>query len=195
MHAALEHYYKFRLKSRPVSIPEVIKVFEMSWQSEGFASKDHEIGLFEQGKRVVSEYIISHQNDELKPIAIEQPFELQLPQIKTVISGRYDIVFDTPQGTEIRDFKTSRVKDLKAAESKAKDSIQLGIYGLSWEKLQQKPISATSLEFIEDKIVGKNIKINHEKTMEQINKAVMGIKNMKFDEKGQSSMDFDKLLI
>jgi len=195
VHAALEHYYKFRLKSRPVSAAEVIEVFEKAWQSEGFASKEHEIGLFEQGKRVVAAYIESHKDDKLTPIAIEKPFELQLPEIKTVISGRYDIVFDTPEGTEIRDFKTSRVKDQKAADSKAKDSLQLGIYGLSWEKLQQKPIHATSLEFIEDQKVGKNININHEKTMELITKAVQGIKNMEFDEKGQSKMDFDKLLI
>lgn len=195
VHAALEHYYKFRLKSRPVSPTEVIKVFEQAWQSEGFASKEHETALFEQGKRVVASYIDSHKDDKLKPVAIEQPFELQIPEIKTVISGRYDIVLETPEGIEIRDFKTSRVKDQKKADSKAKDSIQLGIYGLSWEKLQQKPVFATSLEFIEDQKVGKNTNISHDKTMDMITRAVNGIKSMDFDEKGQSKMDFDKLLL
>ena len=58
-----------------------------------------------------------------------------------------------------------------------------------------KPVFATSLEFIEDQKVGKNININHDKTMDLITRAVNGIKNMDFDEKGQSKIDFDKLLL
>ena len=129
------------------------------------------------------------------PIAIEQPFELQLTDIKTVISGRYDIVLNTPSGLEIRDFKTSRVKDQKSADKKLKDSVQLGIYALSWEKLQQKPVSSVSLEFVEDLVVAKTDKIDHEKTIGLITQAVNGIKNMHFEDKGQSSIDFNKLLL
>lgn len=195
VHAALEHYYKCRLKSRPVKIADIQKVFEESWKSEGFASKKHEEKLFEVGKKVIAEYIKSHQRDSAKPVAIEQPFELQIPELKTVISGRYDIILQTPDGIEIRDFKTSRVKDDKVAQKKARDSIQLGIYALSWEKIQQKPVASTSLEFIQDLRLGKNIKINHEKTFEQIKKAVEGIKQMRFEEKGQSELDFDKLVL
>lgn len=128
-------------------------------------------------------------------MAIERPFELQLQDIKTVIVGRYDAVFETANGTEIRDFKTSRVKDQKAADKKAKESVQLGIYALSWEKLQQKPVAATSLEFIEDLIIGRTPKINNEAALDSITRAVQGIKNQKFDEIGQSQVDFDKLLL
>lgn len=195
VHAALEHYYKFRIAKKPIKAHEIIEVYEQSWKSEGFASKQHEQSLFQTGKKAILEYIKSHENDELLPIAIEQPFELQLPKLKTVISGRYDIVLEGKQGTEIRDFKTSRVKDQKAAESKAKSSIQLGIYALSWEKIQQKSIYATSLEFIQDLRLGRNTKIDHDKTMEVISSTVDSIKKMQFSEKGQSTMDFDKLLL
>ena len=158
-------------------------------------SVEHEKTLFENGKKVIAEYIERHKNDGFKPISIEQPFELQLTELKTVISGRYDIVLGSDEGTEIRDFKTSRVKDQKKADTKAKQSIQLGIYALSWEKLQQSPVSSTSLEFIEDGLVGKNTKVDNAKTLELIEKAVKGIKNMEFDEKGENYVDFDKFLI
>lgn len=195
VHAALEHYYKYRLNSRPIDLASVQKVFEESWRSEGFASKKHEETLFKLGKKVVSDYIKNHIQDAYKPVAIEQPFELQLPELKTVISGRYDIVLETKEGIEIRDFKTSLVKDVKAAEKKARSSVQLGIYALSWEKIQQKPIASTSLEFIQDLVLGKNTKIDHEGTLRNIKKAVEGIKNLHFDDKGQSELDFDKLVL
>ncbi len=195
VHAALEHYYKFRLKSRPIATKEVLEVYKSAWKSEGFVSMQHEQTLFETGKKAIISYIKSHQADDLTPVAIEQPFELQLPKIKTVISGRYDIILNTTEGLEIRDFKTSRVNDQKTADKKAKDSIQLGIYALSWEKLQQSPVTATSIEFVQDLYVGKNSKLDHAMTIELINRAVDGIKGMKFDSGGDSKMDFDKLLV
>ena len=180
---------------RSVRPDEIQKIFEDAWKSEGFASKQHEKSLFENGKKVISDYISHHSGSPDKPVAIEQAFELQIPELKLVIVGRYDIIMQGPDGIEIRDFKTSRVKDQKAADSKAKSSLQLGIYALSWEKIQQKPVSATSLEFIQDLKLGKNTKIDHEKTLEQIKKAVEGIKNFHFDDKGQSDIDFDKLIL
>ena len=195
VHAALEHYYKFRLKSRKISIADVLDVYRLAWKSEGFVSADHEATLYETGRTAITNYIEHHKSDKLMPIAIEQPFELQLTDIKTVISGRYDIVLNTPSGLEIRDFKTSRVKDQKSADKKLKDSVQLGIYALSWEKLQQKPVSSVSLEFVEDLVVAKTDKIDHEKTIGLITQAVNGIKNMHFEDKGQSSIDFNKLLL
>ncbi len=195
IHAALEHYYKCRLKGKDASIADLLKVYESAWKSEGFISIEHEQNLFENGKKAITSYVERHKDDGYRPVAIEQPFELQLTKLKTVISGRYDIVLQSKDGIEIRDFKTSRVSEQKKADSKAKDSVQLGIYALSWEKLQQKPVESTSLEFVEDGVIGQNFKINNEKTFEQISKAIEGIKNMEFDEKGQFYVDFDKLLI
>jgi DNA helicase-2/ATP-dependent DNA helicase PcrA len=183
------------LNKRPIKPAEVVKVFEQAWSSEGFASKEHEMSLYENGKTIIRAYIESHLDDNNVPLSVEQPFELQLPQQKVVISGRYDLVLEGDKGVEIRDFKTSRVKDQKTAISKAKSSIQLGIYALSWEKLQQKQVTSTSLEFVQDLLIGTNTKIDNEKTMEQISKAVTGIKELRFDEKGQSDIDFDKLII
>ena len=195
IHAALEQYYKFRLKGKNISIADIFKVYELSWKSEGFMSIEHEKNLFETGKKAIRSYIESHKDDGLSPIAIEQPFELQLPSIKTVISGRYDIVLNSKEGVEIRDFKTSRVSSQSKANSKAKQSVQLAIYALSWEKLQQSPISSTSLEFIEDNLLGKNTKVDNEKSLQLITQAVEGIKNMDFDEKGEHYVDFDRLLV
>ena len=195
IHAALEHYYKYRLKNKETNIAEILKVYKSSWSSEGFVSAEHEKNLFENGKKVLIDYIIRHKKDGFKPVSIEQPFELQLTELKTVISGRYDIVLESEGEIEIRDFKTSRVNNQKKADTKAKQSVQLGIYALSWEKLQKSPVSSTSLEFVEDGFIGRSAKVDNEKTLELITKAVKGIKNMEFEEKGDNYVDFDKLLV
>lgn len=195
IHAALEHYYKYRMLGKTINVKDLIRVFGDAWRSEGFVSAEHERKLYETGVKSLKGYFITHSKDNYQPISIEQPFELQIPKLKTVIVGRYDAIFESGDGVEIRDFKTSRVKDQKAADKKSKESIQLGIYALSWEKLQQKPVKCTSLEFVEDQIVGSNHKIDNEKTANYINDAVSGIKSQKFTDIGQSQVDFDKLLI
>lgn len=195
IHAALEHFYKYQMNNKKVTAKDIIAVFEQAWQSEGFVSVEHEKALFETGKQALTKYYAKYRVDLQRPVAIEQPFELQIPDLKTVIVGRYDIVFKASNGVEIRDFKTSRVKDQKAADKKAKESVQLGIYALSWEKLQQTPVFGTSLEFVEDLIIGSTPKIDNGKTLELIKKAVMGIKDQRFEEIGQSKVDFAKLLI
>lgn len=194
IHAALEHYYRCKMASRPIKNVDIIRVFRDAWNSEGFVSAKHEEKLFETGKRALLAYITANSKDKSIPIAIEQPFELQLPRLKAVITGRYDIVFEAKDGVEIRDFKTSRVKNQKSADEKAKKSVQLDIYALSWEKLQQKPVFKTSLEFIEDMLIGSANKTDNNKTIDTITRAIEGIKNQQFDEIGQSYVDFNKLL-
>lgn len=195
IHTALEHFYKCKMSSKAVDVSKLIEVFKEAWQSEGFVSVEHEKTLFATGKRALSGYYQARNQQPSKPLAIEQPFELQIPGIKTVIVGRYDAVFETPKGVEIRDFKTSRVKDQKAADKKAKESVQLGIYALSWQKLQQTPVAVTSLEFIEDLLIGKTPKIDNQLALDSITQAVKGIKDQNFTEIGQSQVDFDKLLL
>lgn len=195
IHAALEHFYKYRMAKKRVKEADLLRVFADSWTNEGFVSIEHEQRLFEDGKRCIVAYAKAHSGDKVAPVAIEQPFELQIPSLRTVIVGRYDAVLESDRGIEIRDFKTSRVKDQKSADKKAKNSIQLGIYALSWEKLQQKPVMDTSLEFVEDLVVGRAGIIDNEKTLNLITQAVSGIRAQEFSEIGQSRVDFNRLLV
>ena len=76
---------------------------------------------------------------------------------------------------EIRDFKTSQVKDQAAAERKLKDNVQLAIYALAWERTAQQPVASVSLDFVEPGLIAATTKIDHVKTLEKIKKVADGI--------------------
>lgn len=194
IHAALEYYYQQRAANKSVEVTDMQAVFKEAWQQEGFVSAEHAEALYKKGLVTLSNYVTNHAKIDDKPVAIEKPFELHLPELKTIISGRYDLVLQAGEGVEIRDFKTSEVDTEKKADRRAKDSIQLGIYALSWEKLQQQSVKCTSLEFVNNNVVGKNAKIDHEKTMNKIAEAAQGIKNMQFGSTGDSQLNFERLL-
>jgi DNA helicase-2/ATP-dependent DNA helicase PcrA len=193
-HRALEYYYSCRMKGQVPTFASVQKVFSQAWQAEGFVSAEHADVLYKKGQAMLKQYLASHKNLAEAPKAVEMPFELHMPELKTVISGRYDLVLGSGKGVEIRDFKTSDVGSEPAAKKRAKDSVQLGIYALSWEKIQQQPVNKVSLEFINNNVLGVNTNIDHQKTLAKITKAVEGIKNMDFDSKGSSQLNFDRLV-
>lgn len=177
VHHAIEYYYRNRLAGRKVTIASVQQAFEDGWKSEGFVSKRHEKQRLARGKEVVNDFVVRHKDAEL-PMLVEQPFSLILPDLKVRIAGRYDAVFETDkasQAVEIRDFKTSQVKDAAAAKRKLKDNIQLAIYALAWERTAKTPVARVSLDFVESGTVVASDIIDHTKTLELIKKAADGI--------------------
>ncbi len=194
IHAALEYYYVHLIKSKSVTYQELQQVFKNAWDQEGFVSAEHNKLLYNQGLKVIRSIASSKIRSQDKPMAVEKPFEMRLPDIKLIISGRYDLVLKRSDGVEIRDFKTSDVTSEKAAQKRAKDSVQLGIYALSWQKLQQTPVQSTSLEFVNTKTIGENSSINHEKTLQKIQTAAEGIRTLDFESQGSSQLNFERLL-
>lgn len=191
VHHAIEFYYRGRLNGRTVPLKAVQQAFVDAWSSEGFVSKRHEQQRLARGREVIQHFYEREKQSEL-PQSVELPFSLIIPELRVRISGRYDAVFahkvagtkDT--GIEIRDFKTSQVKDQAAAERKLKDSIQLAIYALAWERTTQTPVSSVSLDFVEAGLIVSTTKIDHAKTLEKIKKVAEGIAKRDFKGGAQS---------
>jgi DNA helicase-2/ATP-dependent DNA helicase PcrA len=153
VHAALEQYYQDLIDVRKPTISSMIKAFDGAWRSEGFVSLKHEQNRFQRGHEVIKQYFSSHSKSNEQILHVEKPFNLVLADIKLVVRGRYDAVFATENGVEIRDFKTSEVKDEKAAQKRVRDSLQLKIYSLAWQQLQNSTVERVSLLFVEESIV------------------------------------------
>lgn len=152
IHAALEQYYQAKLDNKKPSLSSMLSAFDSAWRSEGFVSLKHEMSRFKRGHEVIKQYYATHQDMQEVPLFVEKPFNLVLPDIKLVIKGRYDAVFTTEEGVEIRDFKTSEVKDEKTALKKVRDSLQLRVYALAWQNLQKPPVNKVSLSFVENSL-------------------------------------------
>ena len=194
IHAAIETYYLARLQRKDIDINELYKVYENSWSREGFVSLQHEKDQLERGKIVLKSFYDREQQKDDVPEHIEKEFHLKIDQLKLKISGRYDAVFDRNGKIEVRDFKTGAVDTEKVAQKKLKDSIQMKIYAMAWEKTHQSPVDSMSLYFVEHDILARTTEINHDKTLELLEKVTSGIRRGEFLETGGSRVKFENLV-
>jgi len=195
IHVALEAYYNAKLQQKSITAKRMVQVFENSWKSEGFVSLQHEKDRFKAGRATLKLFYKLQQNSTEIPLYVEKPFVLTLPKLKLRISGRYDAVFSIDKLIEIRDFKTGDIANEKAAQKRLSDSIQMKIYALAWEKSQNsKTVGKISLYFVESNLLVTSAKIDHDKTLNILQKVTDGIRSRQFDALGSSRVRFGAIL-
>ncbi len=194
IHAAIEYYYSRVIRDQRVNLNELHTVFDNSWKSEGFVSFQHEQARRKKGKEVLGRFYKEQQAKKDFPKWVEKAFTLRLPEVKMVIRGRYDAVFDRQGKIEISDFKTGEVKDEKAAQKKLKDSIQMAIYALAWEKIAKTPVESLSLNFLEKSILVKQQPIDESVVIAKLNKVRDGILSKEFSQSGESRVNFGSFI-
>ena len=85
------------------------------------------------------------------PTAVEEDFAFVLERNR--VQGRYDLVIEREGETAIVDFKTGDVRDEKAAEKRARESLQLDIYALAHQKTAGRLPDKLELRFLESDLV------------------------------------------
>jgi DNA helicase-2/ATP-dependent DNA helicase PcrA len=86
---------------------------------------------------------------------VEQEFAIVLGRDR--VRGRYDRVdVDVDGRVSITDYKSSDVRDPATASRRARESLQLGIYALAWERQHGKAPDELSLHFLESGLVGRS---------------------------------------
>lgn len=186
IHNAIEVYNRAKIQHQPIELSAMYEAFEQTWRSEGFVSRDHEQARKARARQVLKRFFDQHETDQDWPKLVEEPFTLTLEAQKIRINGRFDAVFDRAGQIEIRDYKTSEVSSETAAKRRLSGNIQLGIYALAWERIQQAPVTILSLDFVDSGYLVSTNRINHNKIIEKIEKVAAGIRNNQF-----FSDDFD----
>ncbi|MFQ6109409.1 MAG: PD-(D/E)XK nuclease family protein, partial [Candidatus Aminicenantales bacterium] len=99
--------------------------------------------------------------------------------------GRWDRIDIHQNGGVITDYKATEVKDQKEADLKAKNSLQMDLYALSYVKTQQIPLLETRLHFLESDIIGHAQKEaeDMEKALTRIREAEDGIRDQNYEAK------------
>ncbi len=194
MHAAIEYYYSRVMRSQKVTLEELYTVFDNCWKSEGFVSFQHEQSRRKRGKEILSGFYKQEQAKKDFPKWVEKPFTLRLAEVGMVIRGRYDAVFDRGGQIEISDFKTGEVKDEKAAQKKLKESIQMAIYALAWEKIHNSPVDSLSLNFLEKSLLVKQPPVDKNVVLAKLEKVRDGILNKEFSQSGESRIKFGSFI-
>lgn len=152
VHEAIKAFNLSKLQEKKFSLEEMLKVFERAWISEGFQSREHEEKRFAQGKKVLERFYKDNKG-RAAPKAVEEEFKFYLG--KNRIVGRFDAIEERKEGPAVVDYKTSEVEDQEKADQKAKESLQMGLYALGFEKKYGSPPQSLELHFVESGVVGR----------------------------------------
>lgn len=113
VHAAVEWFHKERLAGRNPELTQVVQVFDADWYAQNteplvFSERESREGLAEKGLAMLKLYVES--TNGAKPVAVEQPFELDLadPETGELLDVRLRGVIDlVEEGDVLVDLKTA----------------------------------------------------------------------------------------
>jgi DNA helicase-2/ATP-dependent DNA helicase PcrA len=150
IHAAAMEYNRRRARKQPVTADDLIREFERAWVAEGFISREHEDQRLAEGREVIRTFLAHQEAAGTTPTMVESRFAFQVGT--TRVRGRWDRVDlrKTEAGDEVVviDFKTSDVRTQKDADRRAKDSRQLEIYALAYQRQYGRMPDRLELHFL-----------------------------------------------
>lgn len=177
MHEVVSAYFRKKADTASaITLDELIGVFTANWRSAGFVTKEHEIQRFDAGKEAIKRFYKEQEQHGINPAAIERDFVVDIGVNR--LKGRWDMIEERADGPYIIDFKTSDVKEEKAAHKKAKESVQLMLYALAYKENFKKLPAGCELHFLESGLVGKTtFEDKHmEKVLNMIDETAKGIR-------------------
>jgi DNA helicase-2/ATP-dependent DNA helicase PcrA len=151
VHEAVRQHFEARLAGRAFSADDLVAAFRAAWVSEGFLSREHEDERLRAGEAMLRRFHADEAREPWAPTAVEQDFAFVLERNR--VQGRYDLVIEKDGEVAIVDFKTGEVRDAKAAEKRAKESLQLDIYALAHLKTRGRLPDRVELRFLESGLV------------------------------------------
>ena len=155
LHTAVEFYLRRRAVGNYTSLEDFLRAFEDAWRNEGFLTREHEEQRKRAGLDALTRFYHEEEASGRKPAAVEQEFTFALGP--TRVRGRFDRVDEEPEGTVIVDYKSSDVTDPKAADRRARQSLQLKMYALAHRHATGRLPARVELRFLESGLVGRHV--------------------------------------
>ncbi len=181
IHQAVQEYLRRKAEGRSMTLDEFLRVFEASWGSEGFLTREHEEQRFAAGKEALAKFFQDEEKSGVAPTYVEKEFCFFIDNNRVI--GRWDRVDEREDGTRIIDFKSSQVHSQKDADKRTKDSLQLHIYALAYQRTFGKVPGSVELHFLGSGLVGRHdvTEADMQDAAERISDAARGIRARAFD--------------
>lgn len=180
LHTVIHHYLRLRKAQKNLSEKGLIEIYEQSWVNEGFLSREHEEMRKKAGEKALRRFYMREEAAQEFPLYLEKEFRWQEGGLK--FTGRWDRVDQMDGSAVIIDYKATEVKDQKEADKRTRDSLQMDLYALSFNKTEELPLLETRLYFLESDLIGRASKEpdDLERAVEKIREAEAGIRTMDF---------------
>lgn len=182
IHTIIQQYFLWR-QIGPVKLEQLTAMIPNLWRSDGFISRGQEERRKQVALQTIERFWKREEVSSWLPRYVEKAFQFELPEYKVIVSGRFDAVYETENGIEIRDFKTSQIDEDGKAQDKAATSVQLAIYALAWQKMTGHLPRVVTLDFVETGKIGQATKTSAdiEKLAKLIGQAADGIRAGQFN--------------
>ena len=150
VHRAIQAYHLAKLQGRSLSLEELLHVFRNSWQAEGFLTARHEEEMVKHGEECLRRFFAFEEARGERPTMVEQFFAFREGNVRVI--GYWDRVDRLRDGALIIDYKTS-LAEPKDAARRARESLQLAIYALAYERLVGERPRWVELRFLTPEVV------------------------------------------
>ncbi|RKY32979.1 MAG: hypothetical protein DRP74_01420 [Candidatus Omnitrophota bacterium] len=180
MHDAVTKYFQYKLAGKKIQQGDLIEIFRKSFDPQGFLDEKHQEERSRIGSEALVRFFKAEERRDSKPKFIEKDFSFMLDENK--VRGRFDRVDEDKEGAVIMDFKTSEIKTQKDADKRTKESLQLSLYALAYQKIFGELPNRVQLYFLESGIIG-SAEIQEkdlEKIKEKVKEVAAGIRQQKF---------------
>lgn len=154
VHSAIECYYRHKINELPVTYEDLVNAFDDAWRSIGFLSKEHHDRRKKAGRESIRRFFESQETSGIIPKYVEEKFSFILGTNR--ITGRWDRIDDRDGEIVIVDFKSSEVHTQEAAQRRVKDSLQLTLYAMAYDKVYEQLPDVIELHFLESGLVGRS---------------------------------------
>ncbi len=164
LHRAVQAYNTQRLTGQIMSLEDLIESFEAHWVNEGFISREHEERRMQEGRDALARFHASAGTKQ-PPTSVEKRFRFQLGD--DIVTGIMDRMDEREGETVIIDYKSSSVREQKAADKEARESQQLALYALAYRESIGRLPDRVELHFLTPGgvVVGQAVK--REKDLDQ----------------------------
>jgi len=153
LHSAVEFYLRRRAAGNYTSLEDFLRAFDDAWRNEGFLTREHEEQRRQAGIAALTRFYHEEEASGDKPGAVEREFSFALGA--TRVRGRFDRVDEEPDGTVVIDYKSSDVIEQKAADRRARETLQLKIYALAVQLATGRMPARVELRFLESGLAGR----------------------------------------
>ncbi len=183
IHKAIGEYLKLKTKKEHLALDDLIRQFEKYCIGEGFISEEHNEKRLEEGRRILTDFYRKEEESRIIPAYIEKEFSFFIDRNRII--GRWDRVDKCNGLVKIIDYKSSAVKVRERADKEAKESLQLAIYSLAYDRIYKRMPDIVELHFLGSGITGscEVMAINLDKAIKDIMDTGDGIRRREFPAK------------
>ncbi len=150
VHRGIQAYHMASAQGRSLPLEEVLTVCRNAWRSEGFLSAEHEAQLLAEAEEALRHFYAFEQAEGSRPTEVERYFAFVEGGARVV--GYWDRVDREEGHTVIIDYKTSLAQP-QDANRRVRESLQLAIYALAYERLFGAPPEELQLRFLTPEVV------------------------------------------